>query len=180
MTPEELEEYKKKRASEKGAGGGKKRDPSKWAHEKLGDDSDDDADEKDWTAGMGDVDEEDLRDLYEEKAELQEATRDDINAQAQLTETKAKLTAGTIKLRNANSQLVVALKTLQDGQEEEIEEVQEEHATAASKMNKAVINTMMGERGNVVQNDKEKTTLKKSNKHRKLNTQAMLDQFLTA
>ena len=41
-------------------------------------------------------------------------SRDDINAQAQLTETKAKLTAGTIKLRNANSQLVVALKTLQE------------------------------------------------------------------
>ena len=88
MTPEELEEYKKNKALEKGAGGGKKRDPSKWAHEKLGDDDSDDGGGGAWTGKTGNVDEEDLRDLYEEKAELQEQTRDDINAQAQLTEVR--------------------------------------------------------------------------------------------
>ena len=89
MTPEELEEARARRKKEKeaGGGGGKRRDPSKWAHEKLGDDdSDDGGGGGAWRGKTGNVDEEDLRDLYEEKAELQEQTRDDINAQAQLTE----------------------------------------------------------------------------------------------
>lgn len=95
MDPEQLEEYRKKRALEKAAGGGKKRDPSKWAHEKLGDDDSDDGGGGAWTGKTGNVDEEDLRDLYEEKAELQEQTRDDINAQAQLTEVRGEARGST-------------------------------------------------------------------------------------
>ena len=71
---------------------------------------------------------------------------------------------------------MVALKTLQEGQAEEIEELQEDNAKQGGKLNKAVLSSMTGERGNVLQSDKDTTELRRNNKFRASTAQANLDR----